>query len=200
MIDEFYKELFVNNKGWNTLNPNTDEMHRWLVIKSFVEEVSKSDIKILDVGCGRGWTSNLLSKYGNVLGIDPVASVIEYGRELYPNIALMALGLEDYCSLYPEEKYDLIVCTEVLEHIVEKPQFLKKIKNLLSSDGHLILSTPRKENQEEWIKRFGDPKQPVEDWISTDDLNRMFDDCGFNRISYKTASYLSIYQIHLLSV
>lgn len=200
MIDEFYKDLFVKNKGWNTFKPNTDEMHRWLVIKSFVEQISKPDIKILDVGCGRGWTSNLLSKYGNVLGIDPVASVIEYGRELYPNIGLMALGLEDYCSLYPEEKYDLIVCTEVLEHIVDKPQFLKKIKNLLSDNGYVILSTPRKEIQEEWIERFGDPKQPIEEWISSDDLRGLFDECGFKQISYKSASQLGIYQIYLLSV
>ena len=76
----------------------------------------------------------------------------------------------------------------------------KKIKNLLSDGGFVILSTPREEVREEWVKRFGDPKQPIEEWISTNDLVELIDDCGFKRIGHQTASWLNVYQIHLFSV
>lgn len=200
MSDQYYNELFTKNKLWNTSKPNMDETLRWWAIDSFVKEIAKPDMSILDVGCGRGIFSNLISKYGNVIGIDPVESVIEYGRELYPSIGLMALDLDQYCSLYPEKKYDLVLCTEVLEHVIDKTTFMQKIKNLLSDNGHLILTTPREEVKEHWMSLFGDPSQPIEEWITTDDLIELIDSCGFKRVGYKTASWFDIYQVHLLSL
>lgn len=200
MSDEYYKKLFIENKSWNKSKPNADETHRWWAIESFIKDTKKQNIEILDVGCGRGVFSNLLSKYGNVLGIDPVSSVIEYGKELYPNIELMALDLDQYCFLYPDKKYELILCTEVLEHVIDKTAFMQKIKGLLSHDGYLILSTPREEVKHNWLTLFANPSQPIEEWISTDDLINLIDDCRFKRVGYKTASWFDIYQVHLLSV
>lgn len=200
MTDEFYNELYINNKSWNTSKPNSDENDRWIVIRYFIESLGRNNLSILDVGCGRGVISNLLSRYGSVLGIDPVRSVIEYGKGLYTDIELMALSLEEYSYIFPDKKYDLVVCTEVLEHVVDKVGFLKKIKNLISEDGHLVISTPREEVQQEWISKYGDPAQPIEEWISTDNFIKLLDECGFKRLGYKTASIFGVYQVHLLSV
>lgn len=200
MTEEYYKTKYTENSYWSRSKLNGDETARWLSIKPLVESINRKDLKILDVGCGRGVFSNLLCCYGDVLGIDPIHSVIDYGKELYPNIELMALSLEDYYYIFPDKKYDLIVCTEVLEHVVDKVGFLKKIKNLLSHSGHLILTTPRKEIQEEWIGRFGVPDQPIEEWISVDEFNRLADNCGFKRLSHTNTYLLDIYQVHLLSV
>lgn len=200
MTEEYYKTKYTENSYWSRAKLNGDETARWLSIKPLIESINRKDLNILDVGCGRGVFSNLLCCYGDVLGIDPIRSVIDYGKELYPNIELIALSLEDYYYIFPDKKYDLIVCTEVLEHVVDKVGFLKKIKNLLSDNGHLILTTPRKEIQEEWIGRFGVPDQPIEEWISVDEFNRLSDDCGFKRLSHTNTYLLDIYQVHLLSV
>ncbi len=200
MIDEFYNSLYAKNKSWNTLKPNSDEKDRWLVINYLVNSLSRSNLDIIDVGCGRGVFSNLISSYGKVVGIDPVSSVIEYGKSLYPNLELHAFSLEDYVYIFPDKKYDLVLCTEVLEHVVDKAGFINRLKGLVKDGGHIILTTPRKEKQEEWVNRFGDPKQPIEEWISTDDLIKMIDDAGLKRLEYKTSSIFNIYQIHLLSV
>jgi 2-polyprenyl-3-methyl-5-hydroxy-6-metoxy-1,4-benzoquinol methylase len=200
MIDEFYKSLYCENRFWNTLKPNKDEQDRWSVIKPLVESLGKTDLSIIDVGCGRGVFSNLISEYGNVVGTEPAFSVVEYGKSLYPELELYAFSLEDYVFEFPDKKYDLVLCTEVLEHVLDKVGFINKLKGLVKDGGHIILTTPRKEKQEEWVNRFGNPKQPIEEWISTDDLIKMIDDAGLKRIDYKTASWFDIYQIHLLSV
>lgn len=200
MIDKFYKSLYAENSNWNTFKPNKDERDRWNAIKPLIESLGKTDLSIIDVGCGRGVFSNLMSPYGKVVGTEPVFSVVEYGKRLYPGLELYAFSLEDYVHIFPEKKYDLVLCTEVLEHVLDKVGFINRLKGLVRDNGHIILTTPRKEKQEEWIGRFGNPKQPIEEWISTNDLIKMIDDAGLKRLDYKTASWFDIYQIHLLSV
>jgi 2-polyprenyl-3-methyl-5-hydroxy-6-metoxy-1,4-benzoquinol methylase len=200
MTEEYYKTKYTENSYWSRAKLNGDETARWISIKPLIESLQKDNLSIIDVGCGRGAFSNVISCYGDVIGIDPVNSVIEYGKELYPELELMALSLQDYVYIFPDKKYDLVLCTEVIEHVVDKVGFLKKLKNLLKDDGHIILTTPRKEIQEEWISKFGNPEQPIEEWISTEDLNNLIDQCGLKRLSYKTTYLLDIYQVHLLSV
>ena len=162
MTDEFYKSLYCENRFWNTFKLNKDEKDRWIAIKPLVESLGKTDLSIIDVGCGRGVFSNLISEYGHVVGIEPVSSVIEYGKSLYPELELYAFSLEDYVFEFPDKKYDLVLCTEVLEHVLDKVDFINKLKGLVKDGGHIILTTPRKEKQEEWVNRFGNPKQPIE--------------------------------------
>jgi 2-polyprenyl-3-methyl-5-hydroxy-6-metoxy-1,4-benzoquinol methylase len=200
MTDEYYKSLYVEHFRWNNPDPNRDENDRWKVIKNILESLGRTYSNIIDVGCGRGVFSNLLSEYGHVVGIEPVSSVVAYGKSLYPNLELHAFSLEDYVYIFPDKKYDLVLCTEVLEHVVDKAGFINRLKGLVKDGGHIILTTPRKEKQEEWVRMFGDPKQPIEEWISTDDLIKMIDAAGLKRLDYKTASWFDIYQIHLLSV
>lgn len=200
MTNEYYKYLYVDNVRWNTIEPNRDERDRWKAIKPLVDSLGRKDLSIIDVGCGRGVFSNLLSEYGDVVGTEPAHSVVDYGRVLYPNLQLHSLSLEDYVHIFPDKKYDLILCTEVLEHVVDKSGFINRLKGLVKDNGFVILTTPRKEKQEEWVKMFGNPKQPIEEWISTDELISLIDQSGLKRLDYKTASIFGVYQVHLLSV
>lgn len=43
-------------------------------------------------------------------------------------------------------QYDLAVCSEVIEHIADENDFLKKIHSNLKKGGKLLLTTPSKEN------------------------------------------------------
>jgi 2-polyprenyl-3-methyl-5-hydroxy-6-metoxy-1,4-benzoquinol methylase len=200
MSEEYYKTKYTENSYWSRSKLNGDETARWISIKPLIESLQKDNLSIIDVGCGRGVFSNVISCYGNVVGIDPVNSVIEYGKSIYPELELHAFSLEDYVFEFPDKKYDLVLCTEVLEHVLDKVGFINRLKNLVRNGGHIILTTPRKEKQEEWISKFGNPEQPIEEWISTEDLNKIIDDAGLKRLDYKTTYLLDIYQIHLLSV
>ena len=205
---EFYKKLFIENDSWNKPHPNEEEFLRWEIIENFVYEININDaiqFSILDVGCGRGWLTNLLSKHSKLIhGIDPVKPVIEHAKRMFPSIRFSDCTLKKLIK--NNNKYDLIVLSEVIEHIIdeEKEDFINDIKSLLKISGFLILTTPRKEAYEEWSKyAFGD--QPIEDWISELELeklmvNHSFDTIKKKRLSIspiKGVSEIEIYQLWL---
>ncbi len=99
------------------------------------------DIKILDIGCGEGFTIKFLQKEGftNVSGLDIVdfRSYIDF--KIY---------LEDMCvdNLQHNEKYDVITALEVIEHTKNPWNFIENCAKLLKPNGELILSRPNMTN------------------------------------------------------
>ncbi|MEX0830875.1 MAG: glycosyltransferase [Nitrospirales bacterium] len=188
--DQFYTDLFVHSGAWSTPTPNTDEALRWEKIKAFLpdiirqfEEAHVQPIRILDVGCGRGWLTNLLSHYGYCEGIEPVETVVKYGRRLFPNLTLH-VGFPDVLLTREDfQPYDLIVTSEVIEHIphAQKSQFVYTLQQLLKPKGAVILTTPRQEVWEQW-RRVSTPNQPIEDWITEWDLFDLFRERGFHEL------------------
>jgi 2-polyprenyl-3-methyl-5-hydroxy-6-metoxy-1,4-benzoquinol methylase len=207
--DEFYKKLFIENKKWNTAAPNYDENLRWFTIEKFLFFIegynsanSLHDKKnnILDVGCGRGWLSNLLTQYGNVIGIEPVKSVVEYGKNLFPDLDLRVGVPQDLINKYTSH-FDVIVCSEVIEHIQDeqKLSFLNNLKALLKPNGFLILTTPRKDAETEW-KKYGDPDQPIEDWLFEETIAKLFSQTGFQKLLLKRLSMSPIKKAPLIEI
>ena len=188
--DQFYSNLFIRSGNWSTPTPNTDESMRWGKIKSFLPEIlerlSRADhqpVRILDVGCGRGWLTNLLSEYGCCEGIEPVEAVVEYGRRLFPHLVLH-VGFPDELLNRPSfQPYDLIVSSEVIEHIPhdQKTNFVHSLQKLMKPNGAIILTTPRMEVWDQW-RTVSTPNQPIEDWITENDLLALFKNLGFQEL------------------
>lgn len=207
--DEFYEELFIKNTSWNSKTPNNDELKRWEIIERHIKQIiseTKNNIKILDLGSGRGWLTNLISNYGSSIGVEPVSKVVDYARSLYPHLKFIAGSTTKMLGLGYGGQFQLIVSSEVIEHISnnEKPKFIADIYKLLSSKGYCIITTPRQEVQEEW-NRYVSANQPVEDWISEEELRDLFESNGFkqldsSRIPLKqkqSGKYFDVYQVAL---
>ena len=195
--NRYYVDLFVNNSIWNTPEPNEDENFRWIEIKKMIDFIDLHDLQILDVGCGRGWLTNKLSNYGEVTGIEPVSDVVLFARELFPNLDFHADTPVDFERKNPEKKFDLIVCSEVIEHVIDKKSFVATLSRLLKNNGYIILTTPRGELRKHWEEIQSKPSQPVEDWISTVDLVTLMKNSRFD-VLRTTFTYIEdIYQIHL---
>lgn len=183
---EYYKKMFVENSYWNSTEPNEEEKIRWEIIETFLNTIDFkkgfNGFSILDLGCGRGWLTNLLSNYGDVIGIEPVRPVVEYAKKIFPKIKFICGNSKDLLKKGKIKKFDLIVTSEVIEHIpdISKKQFIKDIFRLLNDNGHLIVTTPRKEAQKEWIK-YSNPNQPIEDWISESELKNLVTNNGFTK-------------------
>ena len=206
----FYEEMFVKNNYWNSSKPNEEEVLRWEIIKSYLNLINKEfphkDMTILDLGCGRGWLTNLMSNYGKITGIEPVEAVVKHAKKLYPDINFLCGTSDNLLNKNTFDKYDLIVSSEVIEHIkdIDKINFIKNISNLTNESGYLILTTPRKEIQEKWLK-FMEPGQPIEDWISEEELEKLVTDIGFTKVRVerfsippvKGAPKLEVYQLWL---
>ena len=215
--EQFYKQLFINNPTWNKPDPNDDELLRWQIIEKLLSRISHLKLKntsnekfqILDLGCGRGWLTNLLSHYGNITGIEPIKDVVTYSKKLFPKLKIIHGTSQTLINSKNFTNYDLIVSSEVIEHIPdsEKLSFVHDIKLLLKKKGYLIITTPRKDVEEQW-KKYADPNQPVEEWMSEFQVNKLFVDAGFTKIQIErgalapvlNAPLIEIYQLWLFQI
>lgn len=181
-IDDYYTKLFVADPSWSSPDPNQEEAVRWCKIAGFLENVVRhrrtekpnSPLRILDVGCGRGWLTRLLSEYGVAEGLEPVARVVEHARTLFPAIRF-SVGTPQTLLAQPHvPRYDVIVCSEVIEHVARAQQgsFIESVVRLLLPGGCLIITTPRQEARSQW-ERIAPPCQPIEDWVTEEQLAQL---------------------------
>lgn len=113
----------------------------------FASQLVKNKI-VLDAGCGSGYGSFILAKYGKtkkVYAIDISQESIDYARYKYFNKNIR-FQIDDIEKLYTIKKksIDITVSFEVIEHIKNQEKFLNQIKRVLKKDGLFIVSTPNK--------------------------------------------------------
>lgn len=99
--------------------------------------------KVLDVGCGNGIISLHLGKLGfNVTGIDVSEKAIQTAKEhnVFPNVNFRVQSAEEVVA--SGELFDVIVCSEVLEHLDNPAALIKVLHQILKDDGILIVTVP----------------------------------------------------------
>ena len=141
--------------------------------KELISSVKKLKIEsALDVGCGEGFTLNKLSenKIGKRLeGIDFQKTAIDLGRKFHPNLVLKQGDI--YKLPYEDNSFDLVMATEVLEHLEDPKKALSEIQRV--SSKYVILSVPneplfmianflRGKN----ITRWGNDIEHIQHWTS----------------------------------
>lgn len=98
-------------------------------------------VKILDVGCGEGFTLKKLEekRIGKTLvGVDNTATAIKIGRNIYPHLDLRKGDI--YKLDFPDNEFDLVLCTEVLEHLKDPKAAVEELKRV--SRKYILFSVP----------------------------------------------------------
>ncbi len=101
------------------------------------------NLNVLDLGCGGGLICEPLTKLGgNVTGLDFVENNIKAAKlHASQNNLIINYLTQDLEKLSLNQKYDLIIIFEVLEHLDNWKTIISKIKKYLKKDGRIILST-----------------------------------------------------------
>lgn len=129
--------------SWNSIFLGNQRNHisqrQAAVIEGWLDSIGRQDLDILDVGCGTGWMSERVQRFGQVTGIDLSDDVLAAVRARLPSVRLIA---GDFVSLtLPPGSADLIVTLEVLSHVADQPAFVAKLASLLRVGGNLMLAT-----------------------------------------------------------
>lgn len=118
-----------------------EHLHRYYFAKNLI-----GGRRVLDVACGEGYGSWILSKSAlDVVGVDIAPEAITHAREKYvgPNIKFV----ESSAAKLPfdDSAFDAVVSFETIEHHDLHREMLSEIKRVLKQDGLLIISSPNKQ-------------------------------------------------------
>lgn len=100
--------------------------------------------RVLDAGCGNGaLAAEYLRRGCTVVGVDLSTSGIEQARCSYPDARFERMGVEqDILNRLGEAPFDLVVGTEVIEHLYDPRTYVRGCSAALKSSGRLVLTTP----------------------------------------------------------
>jgi cyclopropane fatty-acyl-phospholipid synthase-like methyltransferase len=151
---------------------NNHEKARLCAIKGALDRLELgSACTVLDVGCGRGWLSGLLLRhYGQVTAYDLSIEPIAKARESFPGVDFQT---RDVMSDPPDGGYDLVVSSEVIEHIQDQQRFVDNLVDVTKPSGHLVLTTPNARLRTRWGSEGGFTPQPIEKWLRRAELRGM---------------------------
>lgn len=99
---------------------------------------------LLDLGCGSGALGAHLSSTQACIvdGVTLSETEAAHARQHYRHIEVADLEQTDLIAIFGQERYDAIVCADVLEHLRRPEDVLTACRRLLKPDGILLLSVP----------------------------------------------------------
>lgn len=116
---------------------------RFFPIKTDVKP-SLAGLKILDIGCGGGLLAEPMARLGaEVTGIDVTAPAISaaktHAESMQLAIDYQVITVENLAA--SSAKFDVIYASEVIEHVADRPLFIKAIATMLAPTGVVVITT-----------------------------------------------------------
>lgn len=113
---------------------------RWAVVEALLAQTPlRAGSRILDAGCGTGGNLLRYSELGEATGVDPSPEAVRFCRERGLQSVEQA-GVEDLP--FADESFDLIVATDVIEHVTAEHEALRELRRVASPGAALLLTVP----------------------------------------------------------
>ena len=102
--------------------------------------------RVLDIGCSNGFQGKYLRKKKNciVYGIDISPQAIKKAQQNLDKAEVMDISKDKFP--FSKEKFDVIVFSDILEHLAWPEKILKKLKKYLKKDGLIVAAIPNVAN------------------------------------------------------
>ena len=123
-----------------TFKPDRYSSHMKIInyIKTINDKNKK--LKVLDVGCSRGFIAKELQNYGfDFYGIEFNKEDAKEAKKYYKEIKLIDLDKEK--PNYKNNSFDLIIMADIIEHLKDSVEIVKYFTKFLKKEGIMIIST-----------------------------------------------------------
>jgi ubiquinone/menaquinone biosynthesis C-methylase UbiE len=140
-LKKFYEtsEKYLKMINYKT-NPHRIEVTMQYV--NFVAKEAEGYQTVLDLGCGPGLSSYLLSKRGFIVtGLDISQKFLDLSKHKESETLRLVQG--NVCSLdLPDSSFDIVVSHELIEHIVKVDKALHEMQRVVKKGGKIIILAP----------------------------------------------------------
>jgi len=98
--------------------------------------------RILDVGCGNGWFLERISQNmsGELYGCDCVKNLA------FDDFEFSLVNLNEQNLPYQDGKFDVIVCSDVLEHLENPSKCIRELRRVIKPAGLVFITIPNVAN------------------------------------------------------
>ena len=119
---------------------------------------------IADIGCGPAWkTKHFFSGVAQKVTLVDQPTLLEVVNRFFPEAEFNGLNLEED-SWVASQKQDMIICSDVIEHLANPTNLLKMIRENLNPEGIAIISTPERDYRRGKEIMHSPNKQHVREW------------------------------------
>ncbi|MBD3385926.1 methyltransferase domain-containing protein [candidate division KSB1 bacterium] len=142
---QYYEAVAHRTNIW-TCAPGSPTYYQEMVrYERIIAELPESGLAV-DLGCGNGYLSYLMSKRGlTVISVDLSISRLQNLRTAIATEAPDQVQSDIHQTGLQSAFADVIVCSEVIEHIQKYQQVLQEAERILKHDGIFIVTVPYKE-------------------------------------------------------
>ena len=134
-------EKHPNYERWKRAREISIERGKFVL--SIISKVRNcQNLKILDIGSGKGGTSEVLSNDNILISFDMNKIRLLRQQNSFSNFNLLC-GSSSSLP-FKNNSFDLIILQDVLEHLDNREELINSIYNLLNDNGMIYLSTPNK--------------------------------------------------------
>jgi len=132
---EKLEQLYSSRK----LSPETERVNEWMM--PYLLPLVPATGDVLEVGCGLGKTLSIISESSSVRlkGIDISPTAIEKAEKYYQAIYFECMNFENSIE---KLKYDLVICSQTLEHVDNPELMINKLKESVKINGTLFITVP----------------------------------------------------------
>lgn len=101
-------------------------------------------VRILDIACGSGYGTEILSSLGEAVGVDLDPEAVEYARNNYtnPRTSFMEGNADDFGFLESLGKFDAVVSLATVEHVADAQKYMLWIHRALHPGGVSVVCFP----------------------------------------------------------
>jgi len=179
--NDFYQHLHGARPDYSGALYHVSSLIDTKVFDRWLRSHTGQPVRILDVGCGKGFFlrdfSDELSCHqqmiGRAVGIDLIKSSGNIFSQFPDKFEFVEGSVDGEPLPFDHDTFDIISCNHILEHIFETEKLLREVRRVATPNGLIIISVP---NIAAWINRilflFG--SQPLGSEVGTEGVSYGF--------------------------
>jgi SAM-dependent methyltransferase len=118
---------------------------RHLFVYEFVKGKILKNSFVLEIGCGEGYGTNLLSQnVAKIIALDVDKNTIAHASEKYGSENSVFRVYDGAKIPYENNTFDAVISFQVIEHIQDDTNYVSEIHRVLKTNGIFILTTPNR--------------------------------------------------------